>query len=284
MRVLNAVTSALHIPFSLTGSSAQIPFLSDGAPPFFLTYGLTVKRSEYEGMAVWTLTPPDPSGQYVVAIHGGSFIGQVSVFHWWNYTDMARQTGATIVVPLYELAPKGNAAKDIPIMANFIGSQVSTYGTNNVSVIGDSAGGTIALASLQELVRRNAPVPGRLVLLSPALDQSDTFKDPVNDPLLSDPKSVEANHALWAGGLSLTDPIVSPLYGSLDGLPPTTVYSGSDDLLGKETLELRDRVIASESTNFTFELRNGQFHDWTLFAFLPDATAERPGVYRALGL
>ncbi len=49
-------------------------------------------------------------------------------------------------------------------------------------------------------------------------------------------------------------------------------------------MRLRDKALATPGTDFTFELGKRLFHDWTIFAFLPDATAERPGIYRALGL
>ncbi|WP_445167394.1 alpha/beta hydrolase fold domain-containing protein [Mycolicibacterium sp. Dal123E01] len=283
LRLINWVTTTFHLPFSLSGSSAQIPFFTDGVPDSFLLGGLKAQKTEYEGMAVWTLTPRDPSGQYVVGIHGGSFIGQISIFHWLTYADMARNTGATVIVPLYTLAPKGTAATDIPVMADFISSQVAAYGSDNVSVVGDSAGGTIALAALQEIVRRHGAQPHRLLLLAPALDLSDTFENPVDDPLLGNPANGHNNNLLtWAGDLDPADPIVSPIYGSLAGLPPTTVYSSSRDLLTQQTLRLRDKAIA-ESVDFTFVLREGQFHDWTIFA-LPDSYRERPGIYRSLGL
>ncbi|WP_168214988.1 alpha/beta hydrolase [Mycolicibacterium sp. ELW1] len=284
LRAINFVTKTFNLPFSLSGTSAQIPFFTDGKPDFFLLSGITAQKTEYEGMAVWTLTPRDPSGQYVVAIHGGSFIGQISIFHWWTYTDMARDTHATIVVPLYTLAPVGTAATDIPVMADFIGAQIAAHGSDNVSVMGDSAGGTIALAALQEIVKRSGTQPHRLVLMAPALDLSDTFPNPVDDPLLGNPHEGHDNNLLtWAGDLATTDPVVSPIFGSLAGLPPTTVYSSSRDLLTQQALRLRDKATAA-GADFTFVLRKGQFHDWTIFAPLPDAYRERAGIYQALGL
>ncbi|WP_194163727.1 alpha/beta hydrolase [Mycolicibacterium sp. P1-5] len=284
LQVINFVTKTFNLPFSLSGTSAQIPFFTDGKPDFFLLSGIKAEQTDYEGMAVWTLTPQNPSGQYVVGIHGGSFIGQISIFHWWTYTDMARNTGATIVVPLYTLAPLGNAATDIPVMADFISAQITAHGSDNVSVIGDSAGGNIALAALQEIVKRNGTQPHRLVLMAPALDLSDTFPNPVDDPLLGNPHDAHDNNLLqWVGDLDPTDPIVSPIFGSLGGLPPTTVYSSSRDLLTQQALRLRDKATAT-GADFTFVLREGQFHDWTIFAPLPDAFRERPGIYQALGI
>ncbi|WKG04024.1 alpha/beta hydrolase fold domain-containing protein [Mycolicibacterium sp. HK-90] len=302
LRLINPILRMAGI--ELTGSSASIPFISDGTPPFFLTYGLTVSSGEYDGWKVWTLTPANPSGKVVVAVHGGAFVSQVNIFQWWTYTDMARDTGATVVVPLYPLANAegtgGTAKTVVPTMADFIADQVAEHGAGNVSVLGDSVGGTIALAAAQELVRRcngdeaclSQTLPGHMVLISPFLDLS--MSNPnialVDDPLLSADSS--RNYAkLWAAGLGTPDdpdgtknPLASPLYGSLEGLPPTTVYTGSLDMRAPDVLLLQQLAAATPGTDFEFELRNGAIHDWVIFAFLPDAVAERPGMYEHLGI
>lgn len=83
------------------------PLIASTSPPAFLTTGLTVTSTTFDGMQVWDLTPPDPSGKYVVAIHGGAWIDQPTVFHWLAYTQMADETGATVIVPIYPLATQG---------------------------------------------------------------------------------------------------------------------------------------------------------------------------------
>ena len=157
-------------------------------PPWFTTLGLNAQRSEFEGMPVWTLQSANPSGKHVVGIHGGGFILQPSIiFHWIDYAAMARNTGATVVVPIYPLAPQGTAATVVPAMADLISSEIDQHGAENVSVYGDSAGGDIALAAVQELVRRGDPVPSHMVLSSPAVDL--TFSNPamqfIDDPLVT---------------------------------------------------------------------------------------------------
>jgi acetyl esterase/lipase len=302
LRVVNPILRTLGI--DLTATTGTIPFLSDGIPPFFLTYGLHAKSSEYNGWKVWTLTPDEPTGKVVVALHGGAFISQVNIFQWSTYADMARDTGATVVVPLYPLAKAdgtgGTAATVVPTATDFIADQVAQHGAENVSVLGDSAGGNIALAAAQEAVRRCGgdpqclakSLPGHLVLIAPALDL--TMSNPnirlINDPLLSADGGA-ATRKIWAAGLGTPEdpdgtknPLASPLYGSLEGLPPTTVYAGSLDLLSADVLVLQQKVASIPGTDLTFELRNGQIHDWIIFPFLPDAIRERPGLYGHLGI
>jgi triacylglycerol lipase len=270
----------------LSFTSLKIPLFTDGIPPFFFRHGLNVERTDFEGMPVWTLEPKNPSGEYIVALHGGAYVAEASLFHWWTYTDMARDTGATVIVPLYRLVPDGGTAGEVvPKTARFLEKVMADHGAENVSVIGDSAGGGIALAAVQELVDRDSAVPSRLVLFAPWLDATmsdrlSTELDP-GDPLLDVPNLREAGED-WGGDLGAGHRYASPLFGSLAGLPPTTVYSGSLDLLTPDTLRLQQLVAAGGYSNFTFNLRKDLIHDWVIFGFLPDAHAIRPSVYAAL--
>ncbi|MCT7660635.1 alpha/beta hydrolase fold domain-containing protein [Mycobacterium deserti] len=284
LRVVDVVLK----PFGglLKFTSLKVPFFTDGVPPFFLRHGLTVQRTEFDGMPVWTLQPKNATDEYIVALHGGAYVAEASLFHWWTYTDMARETGATVVVPLYPLVPDGGTASvAVPKTADFIEQLIAQRGAQNVSVIGDSAGGGLALAAVQELVVRGSAVPSRMVLFAPWLDAGvgnslSSALDP-GDPLLDVPNLQQAGRD-WAGELGTLHRYASPLYGSLEGLPPITGFSGSLDLLTPDTLRLQQRVAEGGYTNFTFDLRRDLIHDWGIFAFLPDAHAIRPSVYRAL--
>ena len=77
--------------------------MSSDSPPYFTTLGLNVTRDKYEGGDVWVIAPPNPSAEYVVAVHGGGFTIQPNVIQWFDYVSMARDTGATVIVPIYPL-------------------------------------------------------------------------------------------------------------------------------------------------------------------------------------
>jgi acetyl esterase/lipase len=179
------------------------------------------------------------------------------------------------------LAPKGTAVTVVPRIADLVSKFVSDHGADAVSIYGDSAGGGLALAATQELARRGAQTPTRMVLISPWLDVSmtDPAIDNIADPALSR-AMLKKSGLQWAGGLDPAHPSVSPLFGSLDGLPLTAVYSGSLDMLSVDAIRLRDNAIAN-GTGMTFVLRRGLIHDWAISA-LPEAVAARPDIYRHL--
>jgi triacylglycerol lipase len=259
-------------PFNqLLVSGLLSPILSN-SPPKLLTLALgeTVQHTTFDGMPVVQITPAHPDGNCVIAIHGGAFILPPTALHWIDYSMMAYQTGATIEVPIYPLMQQGGTAGVVvPKMAGLISTEIAAHGASHVSVFGDSAGGTIALAAVEYLVANNQAVPASMVLLSPWLDLTDTnpaialVHDPILPPLGTGAQNIST---VWAGGLSETNPLVSPLYGSLKGLPPTYVYAGSlDSVAAPNALSLQQEAVA-QGAPISFVLANGEIHDWVLLS------------------
>ncbi len=241
-------------------------FLGNSPPPLLnALLGQTVQFTSYDGMRVVQITPANPTGEYVVALHGGAFIFPPSFFHWINYSVTAYQTGATFQVPIYPLLQEGGTAGwVVPRTAGLISSLITQHGVQNVSVVGDSAGGNLALSSVQYLVSHGAPVPASMVLLSPWLDVG-----------------AGGLGAVWAGGLSTTNPMVSPLFGSLAGLPPTYVYSGALDPLVQQAAVLQQAAIA-QGAPVSFILNQTGIHDFILLT--PSGLPYWPDINRQLGI
>ncbi len=270
----------------LLASGFLSPILGNSPPKLLPSLlGETVQHNTYDGMSVVQITPAHPNGDYVVAIHGGAFILPPTLFHWIDYTMMAYHTGATIEVPIYPLMQQGGTAGVVvPQMAGLISTAIAAHGAPNVSVLGDSAGGNLALAAAEYMVANNETVPASLVLLSPWLDVSDTnpnigfVQDPYLPPLTSGAQQIGK---IWAGNLPENDYLVSPLYGSLKGLPPTYVYSGSLDSCGPDALVLQQEAV-SQAAPISFVLASGEIHDWIPLS--PDGIRYWPQIEQELGI
>ena len=280
LRTLRAFANFSHLDVD----SLLARLMAAKSPPRRLVRGLDVSRSEFGEMPVWTIrsaTADRCTSNRVVCLHGGGYIHEATLTHWGDYATLARDTGASICVPIYPVAPEGSAAMVVPRIADLILTLIADHGADAVSVYGDSAGGGLALAATQELVRRGTPTPAGMVLISPWLDV--TMTDPgisdIDDPALSRAMLTESGRQ-WAGALDPAHPWVSPLFGSLAGLPPTTVYSGSLDMLRVDAIRLRANAIA-EGADIAVVLRNGLIHDWAMSP-LPEAVAVRPDIYRQL--
>ena len=245
-------------------------------PTGWAVRGLRIDRGELAGCPVWMLSPAaGGSGRVVVGVHGGAYVGEIGWMHWWVYAGIVRGTGATLIAPIYPLAPVGTAAVVVPQMADLLSTLISEHGAEALGVVGDSAGAGLAMAAVQELVRRQAATPARLVLISPWLDVtvSDPASADIDDPML-DAAGLAVCGRMWAADLDPADPRVSPLFGPLAGLPPTAVYAGSLDLLYPDTTRLQQRA-RRESADIEFTLREGLLHAWAGIPFLPETRAVR---------
>jgi triacylglycerol lipase len=259
------LNSPLMTLFADAPNIPGLKLLLGNSPPTFLPLllGETVQQTSYQGMPVVQITPAHPDGDYVVAIHGGAGFLPPLIFHWIDYSMMAFQTGATIEVPIYPLVQQGaTAGVIIPKIAGLIESEITAHGASHVSVLGDSAGGTIGLSSVEYLVAHNETVPGAMVLLSPVVDL--TFSNPAIGSInswLPPTSTLKQIGQSWAGGLPVTDYEVSPLYGSLQGLPPTTIYAGSQDIAAPDLAILQQNAV-TQGAPISFVLATGETHDW----------------------
>jgi acetyl esterase/lipase len=136
-----------------------------------------------------------------------------------------------VEVPLYGLAPQHTYRDAYPFVHEVYGQLAAENPPQGIALVGDSAGGGLALGLAQELLDESAL--RRLVLLSPWLDLtlSHPELDEVGrrDPWLSKPGLLEAA-AVWAGGDDPILPRLSPGNGPLEELPPTTVLVGTHEL------------------------------------------------------
>ncbi|MBP2455947.1 alpha/beta hydrolase fold domain-containing protein [Mycolicibacterium lutetiense] len=267
-------------------------------PPWFTTIGLTVTKDTYEGGDVWVITPPNPTGERVIAVHGSGFVYDPNIIHWMDYTQMARETGATVVVPRYPLIPDGGTAENsVPAMADFIANEVETYGAENVSIYADSAGGTLSALAVQKIVRDcngdsgclEARVPSRMVLLSPGLEGEAAYNDPnvalVNDPVVWLTEEDKEYYGSWASG---PEELWNPMIGPTEGMPPTTIYVGSREQAAPGALLYAERMVdADPNADVTVVIGMGQIHDWAQGGPIPinsQSANYRDDIYRQLGI
>lgn len=265
-----------------------------GRPPTTKIDGVVMTMSMYRGWNVWRMAPQSGAAskppittrtttKTIIAVHGGSYVLPPSPEHWTYYASLVRDTGATVVIPLYPGAPVAHAAGVVPDMADYFSAQIRQLGAANVSVLGDSAGAGLTLAATQQLVDEGRPVPASLVLVSPWLDvtMTDTAPAPYFDPFLNI-DTLRTTGQMWAGNLSTRDPRVSPLFGSLRGLPPTYVYSGSVDLLYKDAFALSRKAAQTPGARIWFDMRWGGTHNWAINPSLTEGTTMAPMIHRQL--
>jgi monoterpene epsilon-lactone hydrolase len=193
-------------------------------------------------------------------LHGGAFVNGIQPQHWTLVAHLADTTHRLVHVARYPLAP----AADVTDAHAFLDALHERYASEApLHVLGDSAGGTLAL-TLAQAHPGDATVAG-LTLIAPWLDLSMT--NPAIDALEPrDPWLTRAGMRPiaehWVAGREAKDPLVSPLYGDLSRLPPTLVLVGSRDICRPDCDQLVE--LAPSSADLELHVEDGSPHDYPL--------------------
>ena len=210
--------------------------------PSSVKFPRTVSESHFEGMQVFEMAPADDTKPMLFYLHGGAYIHNFDKNHWKSLADIASQTGCGLVAPNYPLLPLHTATEAHRLVLGLYADLLNRVPASRIVVAGDSAGGGFALALAQEARDAGLPVPGRLILISPFVDicgGDESLQD--KDTWLHVDACRACGHH-WAGGLDEKDPMVSPLFGDMHGLPPTDLFSGTYDVLFTDIIKTEQKL------------------------------------------
>ncbi len=256
------------------------PFMSDkGAQGYLRTHAKRTARplrlpamtssvdiSADAGFPVVTLSPKNkvPSG-ILVMFHGGAYVRPPLADHWRLADRLVQRTGWQVILPIYPKAPQSTVTDALKKLMPWVNSILSHH--HPVLFMGDSAGGGLALAVCEQLVKDHAPLPLHLILMSPWLDialrnpQSEALEK--TDPILGCEGLREIGR-VWSKELSPEDPRVSPLFGLSSALPPMTVITGTREIFYPDVITLTQHATQL-GIDVELIIGEGLFHCYPLF-------------------
>ena len=230
-------------------------------------------------------TPASDEHRHILFLHGGGYlIGSPSLYrHFtWRVADAAK---ASVLSLDYRLAPEHPfpAALDDAVGA-YRWLLANGADPDRIAVLGDSAGGGLALSLLLRLRDEGIRLPAAAVALSPWTDLGLTgasfTSNAAGDPLVS-AEQARRFVGYYLDGADPRLPYASPLYGDLAGLPPTFIHVGSDEILRDDAVRMADRMREA-GCRVELEIWPRMPHVWHLFApLIPEArrAIERFGVF-----
>lgn len=190
----------------------------------------------------------DTSG-IIYYCHGGGYI-LASPRVYRRFTGLLSQlTGCEVVAPDYRLAPEHPfpAAPD-DALAGYRALLDQGIDAKRITVMGDSAGGNLALVTLLNIKQAGLPLPNSGVLLSPWADLTGSGysyrENARKDPVIPANRIGEAARA-YAPDEDLSDWRISPLFGSFSGLPPLLIHVGSTEVLRDDARRIAQRASAA---------------------------------------
>lgn len=244
------------------------------SPVRWLRKHCDIEKSEINGQPLYHLGPKkNGSSLHIFYLHGGGYAFNIVSLHWHFIKKLIRKTGASVTVPIYPLSPENKWDRSYAMVMEAFEQAVSRYGAENIVVMGDSAGGGFALGLSQMLRNANKPLPSKLVLLSPYLDQTaadQTQEELEKTDVLISIEGIRRLGSWWMR--EGEDPAMfpaSPLFETVDRLPPMLVFAGSDEMLLADSLRLKRKADAS-GAQIELKIYDHMQHVWMLLP-IPEA-------------
>lgn len=221
------------------------------------------------------ITPASRPDRHVLYLHGGAYrLGSPSTYRHFTWR-IASAAEAQVLVIDYRLAPEHPfpaALEDAVSSYRWLLAEGADPG--KLTVMGDSAGGGLALALLLKLRDSGLPLPAAAIALSPwtdlALAGSSIVLNAKFDVLLN-VKNTPLFAADYLAGADPREPYASPLYGDSTGLPPTLIQVSSNEVLRDDAVRM---VESMQRVQCRAELQiwPRMPHVWHLLApILPEA-------------
>jgi epsilon-lactone hydrolase len=225
--------------------------------------------------AEWLLPPKAPGDRALLYIHGGGwFMGSARSYRSL-VSHLAYTSGIRALSINYRLAPEHPFPAGLEdCISAYTWLLEQGYSASKIVVVGDSSGANLTLAMLLALKDRGIPQPAGAVAISPATDLAltgKTIRTHANrDPILSSIRSRQLI-ADYITDRDPHDPLISPLYGDLHGLPPMLIHVGDRELLLDDAIRFGKRAREA-GVNAEVVVWPQMFHIFHMFVdLLPEA-------------
>jgi acetyl esterase/lipase len=219
----------------------------------------------------WITAPGVDTTRAVEWFHGGCYMFGSVNSHREMAGRMSRATGAGVLLVDYRRAPEHAcpAAVEDAIQA-YEWLLARGIAPSRITAGGDSAGSGITLSMMTLLRDRGRPLPACGVLFSAWVDLDCTGKpSPLPDPVLSQ-TALRYLACYYLDERPARDPIASPLYADLRGLPPICIHVGSAEFLLDDSHRLVEKLRA-DGVAHRLRVWDGLFHVFQLYPPLPEA-------------
>lgn len=209
----------------------------------------------------------------ILYFHGGVYVIGSATTSVPLVAELARRTGVNAVTLDYRLAPEHPypAAVD-DARAAYEGLLAQGVDPGQIVLAGDSAGGGLAVATLLAARQAGLPMPSCAFLMSPYADltlSGETLTERQSlDPILT-PEGLRVRAPEYVAGADAADPLISPIFADLRGLPPLLIQVGSHEILLSDALRLATRAATSDVA-VTLDVTPGAPHVFQGYAALLD--------------
>lgn len=239
--------------------------------PGYVKKEYNLSKYEVENRPVYVMQPKEgvTNDLVIMYVHGGSYVADLEKEHWKTCGDIINQSGCTIILPDYPLTPKYNYKDTIKMMESLYKKVIQQVEPSNLVVMGDSAGGGLALALVEKMGEENITMPNQTILISPWLDvrmnNPKIAEIEENDPMLNK-TALKLAGENYAGKDGIDSYLVNPVDGPLDKLQNVSIFTGTYDILNADVGVLKERA-EKVGTNINVYETEQATHIWLLYKY-----------------
>lgn len=246
---------------------------------------VTYREEQVGGVpAIWALPIGADRSKVLLYTHGGGFAVGSAASHRKLAAHFAKACGVTALVIDYRRAPENiHPAQVDDGVSVFIDLVSKGIDPADITTIGDSAGGNLAVAIPLALRERGEPLPGQVIALSPWVDMENSGESLVTNAATDALVYRELLEGMIAGVLAdsvdPTTPLANPLYADFTGFPRLYINAGSVEALVDNATRLADRA-ANAGVDVTLSVVDGMQH---VFPFLAGRASVADDEIRKIG-
>ena len=229
---------------------------------------LLTQESIFEGFRAAMISPAAPEGYGVVMyVHGGGYCCGDYEYARCFGSILASKANARVFCPAYRLAPEypyPAALRDVMVSYRFL---LETFPAEKIVLAGESAGGGLIYAMCLEMKNEGLPLPGGIVGMSPWTDLTSSGASYRENADVDPSMSVFRLHrfaTLYTD--KPEDPLCSPLFGDLSGLPESLLFVGGDEIMRDDAAVLHQRLLDAGCKS-TLTIAPEMWHAYVLYGF-----------------
>jgi len=242
--------------------------------PYRIPASVRMAPASLNGVPGEWVESPNSAEAVLLYLHGGGYFGCSAETHRPVTVWFARH-GFRVFAPNYRLAPENPfpAAVDDAV-AVYNGLLAEGHSPQTVVIAGDSAGGGLALSLMIALRAAGTPLPCAAAVFSPWTDLAATGESIRTNSAccaMFNGEDIGPSAHFYLGKADPRNPLASPLYADLSGLPPLLIHVGADECLRDDSTRIAEKAA---SLGVTVELKVWPVvpHAWQLaHQLLPEA-------------
>lgn len=229
-----------------------------------------ISTDSFEGQNVYTYGPPKNGEPLLYYCHGGGFISGMIGVYYDAVGRLNHRLGAPIICPDYPMPPETDAHGVVKYTAAHFRKILAEYPDSPIIISGDSAGGHLTMALTQALTAEERSRVSAIFPLFPGVNWNPDKKMEFHkQEVLLKEELMGDIAARFMGEFEFSDPVVSPIYGDLTGLPTVHIHSGDKDPLYGDSVALEEKLKQTGQPH-SHTVHKGYGHDYFLFFPTPD--------------